>query len=190
MGLNESDCMVTPVKQSASNHSKRSENNKTNPKMPAFATPLIQCLALALLLPSPLILNAFARQDGLGLADRQAQNPLTQSPAGPEEAPQIPRDQWKDCFYNKTMIRCQDQQQADWLRIVWIDGVRSSFVRKPPSKGLGSYWGDRYGGRWRRDLLPQGNTLLTHQANGNRILVPLRFPCQPPLKGEVGYCRY
>jgi len=26
--------------------------------------------------------------------------------------------------------------------------------------------------------------------SGNRIFVPLRFPCKPPLKGEVGDCRY
>lgn len=88
------------------------------------------------------------------------------------------------------MIRCKDHQQADSLRIVWIDGVRSSFVRKPPSKGLPSYWGDRHGGLWRRELLPQGNTVLTNLASGNRILLPLRYPCKPPLKGEVGYCRY
>ena len=47
---------------------------------------------------------------------------------------------------------------------------------------------DRLGGLWRRQLLIQGNTLLTNLANGNRILVPLRFPCRPPLRGEVGYC--
>lgn len=109
---------------------------------------------------------------------------------GLEPVPQIARDRWKDCQYNRLLIRCRDQQEDDQLRIVWIDGVRSSFQRLPPKRsGLPAYWGDRYGGLWRRELLPQGNTLLTHLGNGNRILVPLRFPCRPPLKGEVGYCR-
>jgi hypothetical protein len=87
------------------------------------------------------------------------------------------------------IIRCQDRQSQDWLRIVWIDGVRSSFRRRPPATSDGpSYWSDRYGGLWRRELMIQGNTQLTNLATGNRIVVPLRFPCKPPLKGEVGYC--
>jgi hypothetical protein len=104
-------------------------------------------------------------------------------------APQIPRDNWKDCQYNNAVIRCRDEQSADELRIIWVDGVRSRFVRRPPAQpGLPSYWGDRYGGLWRRELMPQGNTLLTNLGTGNRILIPLRLPCHPPLKGEVGYC--
>jgi hypothetical protein len=47
---------------------------------------------------------------------------------------------------------------------------------------------DRYGGLWRRELLVQGNTMLTNLRTGNQILVPLRLVCRPPLKGEVGYC--
>lgn len=110
--------------------------------------------------------------------------------AAPEAVPQIARDGWKDCLYNSQVIRCRDEQGEVQLRIVWIDGVRSSFRRLPPKRqGLPAYWGDRYGGLWRRELLPQGNTLLTHLGNGSRILVPLRFPCRPPLRGEVGYCR-
>jgi hypothetical protein len=72
-----------------------------------------------------------------------------------------------------------------------VDGVRTRLERRPPARpGLPSYWGDRYGGLWRQELLIQGNTLLTNLGTGNRILIPLRFPCKPPLKGEVGYCRY
>ena len=46
------------------------------------------------------------------------------------------------------------------------------------------------GGVWRRQVLGQGNTVLTNAANGARIFVPLRFTCKPPLQGEVGYCHY
>lgn len=105
-------------------------------------------------------------------------------------APQIPRDNWKDCYYNDQLIRCRDQQSADQLRILWIDGVRTRLNRRPPARpGRPSYWGDRYGGLWRRELLPQGNSMFTNLGTGNRILVPLRYPCRPPLKGEVGYCQ-
>lgn len=111
-----------------------------------------------------------------------------QSPAPP---PQIPRDAWKDCLYNRQVIRCRDEQTADLLQITWVDGIRTRLERRPPAReGLPSYWGDRYGGLWRRELLVQGNTLLTNLGTGNRILIPLRHPCKPPLKGEVGYCRY
>lgn len=107
----------------------------------------------------------------------------------PQLLPQIPRDGWKDCYYNDEVIRCRDEQTADVLRILWVDGVRSRFERRPPARpGLPSYWGDRYGGLWRRELLVQGNTVLTNLATGNRIMIPLRYPCKPPLKGEVGYC--
>ncbi len=140
----------------------------------ARATPLLRGLAMALLLAGPLSL-------------RTAAQPAAKSP---DPAPQMARDQWKDCAYNTKVIRCQDQQQGDSLQILWVDGIRSSFVRKPARGNLPSYWGDRYGGLWRRELLPQGNTLLTNLATGNRILVPLRYPCKPPLKGEVGYCHY
>ena len=116
---------------------------------------------------------------------------LSQAQSPPEAAPQIARDEWKDCLYNKEVIRCRDEQTADVLRIVWVDGVRTRLERRPPARpGLPNDWGDRYGGLWRRELLVQGNTLLTNLGTGNRILIPLRFPCKPPLKGEVGYCRY
>ncbi len=104
--------------------------------------------------------------------------------------PQLPRDQWKDCVYNQQLIRCQDIQKPDSLRILWIDGIRSSFRKQPPSQaGMPSYWKDAYGGLWRRELLIQGNTQLTNLRTGNRIVIPLRLTCKPPLKGEVGYCR-
>jgi hypothetical protein len=88
------------------------------------------------------------------------------------------------------VIRCQDIQTSDQLRIIWIDGIRSSFYKQPPShQAMPSHWKDRYGGLWRRELLIQGNTQLTNLRTGNRIVIPLRLTCKPPLKGEVGYCR-
>lgn len=123
------------------------------------------------------------------LAIGSAQTSQAQSP--PTPAPQIPRDTWKDCLYNEDVIRCRDEQSETVLRILWVDGIRTRLERRPPARpGLPSYWGDRYGGLWRREVLIQGNTLLTNLGTGNRILIPLRYPCKPPLKGEVGYCRY
>jgi hypothetical protein len=116
---------------------------------------------------------------------------LSQSQSPAQEVPQIARDEWKDCLYNNAVIRCRDEQSADDLRIIWVDGVRTRLERMPQARtGLPSYWGDRYGGLWRRELLIQGNTSLTNLGTGNRILIPLRYPCKPPLKGEVGYCGY
>lgn len=104
--------------------------------------------------------------------------------------PQLPRDRWKDCLYNEQVIRCQDIQTPDMLRILWIDGIRSSFQKQPASsQGMPSYWRDGYGGLWRRELMIQGNSQLTNLRTGNRIVIPLRLTCMPPLKGEVGYCR-
>ncbi len=34
-----------------------------------------------------------------------------------------------------------------------------------------------------------GKPVLGKAANGNRIVVPLRLTCKPPLMGEVGYCQ-
>jgi hypothetical protein len=103
--------------------------------------------------------------------------------------PQTPRDTWKDCYYNDSLIRCRDEALKDGLRILWVDGLRNTYTLLPPrSSGMPAYLRDRYGGVWRREVLPQGNSVLTNLSNGNRIMVPLRFPCKPPLKGEVGYC--
>ena len=114
----------------------------------------------------------------------------TPASAAPAQPPQIPRDLWKDCLYNGRLIRCQDTQTAEVLRIVWIDGIRSSFHKQsPPPAGEPSLWRDRYGGLWRRELFIQGNTGLTNLRTGNQIVIPLRLTCKPPLKGEVGYCR-
>jgi len=104
--------------------------------------------------------------------------------------PQIPRDHWKDCAFNDRVIRCIDTQLPDGgMRIVWIDGPRMTYRRQPEVRpGDPPYMVDTMGGVWRLELLAQGNILLTNLANSNRIFVPLRLTCKPPLKGEVGYC--
>ncbi len=105
--------------------------------------------------------------------------------------PQIPRDGWKDCAYNDRELACVDRQIPGGLEIVWKDGKRMSYrqIAERDDKGT-DLLKDKLGGLWRRELYVQGNIVLTNEANGNRIFVPLRFPCKPPLKGEVGYCRY
>lgn len=104
--------------------------------------------------------------------------------------PQVPRDPWKDCAFNERLIRCIDTQLPDGgMRIVWIDGLRMSYRRQPEVRpGDPPYLIDTLGGVWRLEILAQGNILLTNLANSNRIFVPLRLTCKPPLKGEVGYC--
>lgn len=107
--------------------------------------------------------------------------------------PQIPRDGWKDCAYNDKPLACVDEQLPGGLKIRWKDGLSMTY-REVSAKGKDASGSDllrdRLGGIWRRELFVQGNITLTNEANGNRIFVPLRFPCKPPLKGEVGYCRY
>jgi hypothetical protein len=61
-------------------------------------------------------------------------------------------------------------------------------IAKQPEAGNEAILKDRLGGLWRRELLVQGNVILTHLGNGNRIMIPLRLTCRPPLKGYLGYC--
>jgi hypothetical protein len=102
---------------------------------------------------------------------------------------QLPRDGWKDCAFNGQVIGCTDSQLENGLRIIWKDGISMIYKERPPLQaGDPVYLVDRLGGLWRREVLAQGNLILTNLSNGNRIFVPLRFACKPPLKGEVGYC--
>uniref|UniRef100_UPI0020B38518 hypothetical protein n=1 Tax=Synechococcus sp. CCY 9618 TaxID=2815602 RepID=UPI0020B38518 len=123
---------------------------------------------------------------GLGAAAALA---LAAGPGRTQErpAPQIPRDGWKDCAYNERTLACVDRQIPGGLEIRWKDGQRMTYSERPAG---GDLLRDRLGGLWRREVYIQGNVVLTNTANGNRIFVPLRFPCKPPLQGEVGYCRY
>lgn len=133
------------------------------------------------------------RRWGIAISALLALLPVASAWAGDPRgsAPQIPRDQWKDCAFNGEVIGCSDTQLDNGLRIVWKDGFRMTYVERPPRQpGDPVYLVDTLGGLWRREVLAQGNTVLTNLANGNRIFVPLRFPCKPPLKGEVGYCRF
>lgn len=118
----------------------------------------------------------------------------TNGPEAPSSAhaappPQQARDGWKDCAYNGVTIGCVDAQLADGIRIVWKDGLQMTYQEVPPERPGGpTYLRDRLGGLWRRQVLAQGNTILTSVQGGARIFVPLRLTCRPPLKGEVGYC--
>lgn len=107
-----------------------------------------------------------------------------------EPVPQIARDQWKDCAFNNTIIPCKDTPFANGEKlIVWKDGLRMRYRRQPEIRsGDPSYLIDELGGVWRLEVLQQGNTIMTNLSNNNKILVPLRLTCKPPLVGEVGYC--
>jgi hypothetical protein len=134
-----------------------------------------------------------AASRGAGAAPmNSAPPPAGSGPAAPAQEPPLPqiaRDGWKDCAYNGETIGCRDEQLDDGLRILWKDGLRMTYRARPAQRpGEPVHLVDRYGGLWRRELLVQGNTLLTNLRSGNRILVPLRLVCRPPLRGEVGYC--
>lgn len=106
-----------------------------------------------------------------------------------QDVPQVPRDRWKDCTYNDQTIGCIDKQLFDGLQIIWKDGLRMTYREQAPtSRGGLVFLKDTLGGLWQREILVQGNTLLTNLYNGNRIFIPLRLTCKPPYKGEVGYC--
>ena len=126
----------------------------------------------------------------LTTAALESGGPCSADPYAARPAPQLPRDGWKDCGYNDQTIGCVDAQLPDGLRIVWKDGLQMTYRFWPTGErsepqGLR----DRLGGLWQREILPQGNMVLTNVQSGNRIFVPLRYPCKPPLKGEVGFCR-
>ena len=116
--------------------------------------------------------------------------PCWAEPSPAQPPPQLPRDGWKDCGYNDQTIGCVDTQLPDGLRIVWKDGLQMTYRFSPTGESREQQrLRDRLGGVWQREILPQGNMVLTNIQNGNRIFVPLRYPCKPPLKGEVGFCR-
>lgn len=69
---------------------------------------------------------------------------------------QLTGEPWKPCAFNDTPIPCRERHRGDRLQVEWNDGQGMTYTR-----------------------LPQGNRVLTHVSNGNRILLPLR-PDDPP----------
>ena len=126
---------------------------------------------------------AWTTLQGIAAAEPRA-NPSVQ-------APQIARDQWKDCEFNLQVIGCIDEHGAGGLHILWKDGLRMDYqTTQKEQEGGDAILKDRLGGFWRREVMIQGNMTLTNLGNGNRIMIPLRLTCRPPLKGYVGYCSY
>jgi len=81
---------------------------------------------------------------------------------------------WKDCSFNDRPIPCRDSHFADGsVRIVWQDGLAMTYRLIQAGFPI-SILGDSLGGRWRREILVQGNAVFVNPANGNRIVVPLR----------------
>jgi len=81
---------------------------------------------------------------------------------------------WKECSFNDRPIPCRDSHSADGsVRIVWQDGPAMTY-RLIRAGFPVSILRDSLGGRWEREILPQGNAVFVNRANGNRIVVPLR----------------
>jgi hypothetical protein len=133
------------------------------------------------------LLAAAAAAWVLGPVGLAAPNPAKST--APAAAAQVARDGWKDCSFNGVTIGCIDKQLPDGLSLLWKDGLKMTYRQSQPAQaGKPAELRDQLGGLWRRQVLGQGNTVLTNEANGARIFVPLRFTCKPPLRGEVGYC--
>jgi hypothetical protein len=127
---------------------------------------------------------SWATLQGMASAEPRAQS-------GAQHPPQLARDQWKDCEFNLQVIGCIDKHGPYGLRILWKDGLKMDYqTTQNEQEGSDVILKDRLGGLWRREVMIQGNVTLTHLGNGNRIMIPLRLTCRPPLKGYVGYCSY
>lgn len=81
---------------------------------------------------------------------------------------------WKDCSFNDRLIPCRDSHFADGsVRIVWQDGLAMTYRLIKAGFPI-SILRDALGGRWEREIFPQGNAVFFNPNNGNRIVVPLR----------------
>jgi hypothetical protein len=70
------------------------------------------------------------------------------------QAPQIARDQWKDCEFNFQVIGCIDEHRPDGLRILWKDGLRMDYqTTQKEQEGTYAILKDRLGGFWRREVM-------------------------------------
>ena len=122
----------------------------------------------------------------LGLLESDGQGATALAQAAPPL--QLARDGWKDCAFNDVAIGCVDTPLANGISILRKDGLRMTYREVPPIRaGDPTYLRDQLGGLWRRQVLAQGNTILTYIHGGAKIFNPLGFPCWPRLKGEVGY---
>ncbi|MEI6829989.1 MAG: hypothetical protein WCK64_09125 [Synechococcaceae cyanobacterium ELA445] len=105
-----------------------------------------------------------------------------------------------DCAYNEKPLACGGLNGST---IRWADGVvtRLRFVREATDSdrkrlrrlglddGPRALYTDRNRGSWWQQLFPNGNSTWVNEVTRNQIFVPLRPACQPPLEGDVGYCR-
>lgn len=88
---------------------------------------------------------------------------------------QLTGEPWKPCAFNDTPIDCRERHRGDALQVEWRDGQAMTYLRLPqPTTNGQAQYRDRLGGLWQMELLPQGNRVLTHTSNGNRIVLPLR----------------
>ncbi len=122
-----------------------------------------------------------------GIVQVLAEMPISQI----RPAPQIPRDKWKDCYYQQSKEPCYDRRIQNGIQIIWKSRSPMTFLLQSvnPHHG-GRTYRDMGGNLWKESLLPQGNIVLSKNNGSVEIFVPLRFPCKPPAIGEVGYCRY
>jgi len=105
-----------------------------------------------------------------------------------------------DCSYNQQPIACTGLKGST---IRWADGVVTKiwFVReateadrrrlraKGLDDGVRALYSDPKRGSWWQQLFPNGNSIWVNEVTRNEIFVPLRPTCQPPLNGDVGFCR-
>lgn len=96
---------------------------------------------------------------------------------------------WKTCSFNDQPMGCRDRHHANGsLTIEWSDGLAMTYtlVRDGVPR---STLRDSLGGLWQREVLVQGNAVLTHAHNGNRIMVPLRadeaLECPAAVRAQV-----
>ena len=88
---------------------------------------------------------------------------------------QLTGEPWKPCAFNDRPIDCREAHRGEVLQVEWRDGQAMTYTRLPGVEGhADALYRDRLGGLWRLELFPQGNRVLTHTGNGNRIFLPLR----------------
>jgi hypothetical protein len=88
---------------------------------------------------------------------------------------QLTGEPWKPCAFNDRPIDCREVLRGEVLQVEWRDGLAMTYTRLATADDKPeALYRDRLGGLWRLELFPQGNRVLTHTGNGNRIFLPLR----------------